>query len=517
MAIIKSLVDNSASTSPTASTITANASGDTPMQVILSGGEQVTLTGINGGNPITTSPFNFTYNSSLFPSGINPVVTGIPSGRVFVVGKNSGADILIDGLDSSKEWFPLQTNDLFKIESDDYVYMRFKDLKSPSGGKILITTNGAPITTKVVQLEGLGCNIDADFRLNVSDSSFDYGLMIEDLGSGGEKMRIDNDGVGGFDMTFKGILNKSFEDRGWRIIDAGIVYNNGAGRIAIKNLDVQYCKWTNDVPDQYRGSAISLFGQYYPNESTPVDTSYVERLILKHNILENGQYDISAQNVGYFEIDGFQLTNLNTSVPAEGEGTYHARTLDIMGNGVARNILAKNSYGVAFRLAPFNRTTNTTKTTSIASNIISDGNTRYSAVEINTYESQQKTKAGQSIAGIAKVYGVTAKDLGTAGTYTSVAVDIFGDGADTYVYNCVAVNCFTGGLASNLAINGPTAGQSNNIGYTDNTLTKLNLTTLKPASDSVLKGAGVYSANNPTDIYGDTRINPDTIGAVKAS
>jgi len=75
MAKIVSLADNSESTSPNSSNVNVYATGNTPMQVILSAGEQVTIAGLNGGNPITTSPFSFSYNASTFPSGLSPVVT----------------------------------------------------------------------------------------------------------------------------------------------------------------------------------------------------------------------------------------------------------------------------------------------------------------------------------------------------------------------------------------------------------------------------------------------------------
>lgn len=75
MAVITSLADNSVSTSPTSSNVNVYATGNTPMQVTLGSGEQVTIAGLNGGNPITTSPFNFSYNAFTFPSGLSPVVT----------------------------------------------------------------------------------------------------------------------------------------------------------------------------------------------------------------------------------------------------------------------------------------------------------------------------------------------------------------------------------------------------------------------------------------------------------
>jgi len=77
MSSIKSLADNSVSTYPTDSNVNVYATGSTPMQVILSSGEEVTIAELNGGSPITTSPFDFTYNSSTFPSGVNPVVTDV--------------------------------------------------------------------------------------------------------------------------------------------------------------------------------------------------------------------------------------------------------------------------------------------------------------------------------------------------------------------------------------------------------------------------------------------------------
>jgi hypothetical protein len=173
-----------------------------------------------------------------------------------------------------------------------------------------------------------------------------------------------------------------------------------------------------------------------------------------------------------------------------------------------------------FRLVPFNRTD--VKETSIIRNIIGYSSRKYSCVEVHTGEGEQRIWPGVSTSSNVKIFGVTGVNMGTminvdpGNEYTSTSVDVYGDGAGLTVKNCVAINPYIQGGGTIYAINGPYETQSNNVAYADNTTAKLNLTTFIPASDSVLKGAGIADIDLLTDYYETTRFNPPTIGAVEA-
>lgn len=599
MSQIKSLADNSVSTSPTSSNVNVYATGTTPMQVILGSGEQVTIAGLNGGNPITTSPFNFNYSAGAFPSGISPVVTTItPSlaqsvisfgsvststialiwtsvtnatnyvvrrslnssmtgatqiytgtllgftdsgltagttyyytvtasaigysssisevssrdtnatvGRVFNVGTGSG-DLLLDGLDNSKSWFPLQNNDTFRIlgtGSNTYNNIYLKDMGNASI-QVNVTNQTGVIKAERIWTYGTQGNARLDFYQKVS--GVDFGVENNWGNNNGEKFIINSDSADDYTLIVRGIRCSQFFDKGWQLIPKNKVYNNGAGKSAAELIDIQYCVWT-DGAKQGEG-AVDLGGDFYSG----VDNCFVRKFIFSNNLIQNGDYGVGGRNVGEFQCENNTLISVNPNTPAEGTGTYHKRTLDIFGWGYYKNISAKNSYGVVCRSVSFAR--GSTKRTNVITNIISDTNTRYSAVEINEFEADQRNLSGIATAGFTKVNGVTIRNLGTAGTYTSTCVDIFGSGNNSTVRNCVAVNPFIFGSSDKFAINGPVAVQSNNVAYADNNLTKLNLTTYKPAADSVLKGAGIADVDFTTDIYGQTRLNPPTIGAVEA-
>jgi len=428
MAKIISLIDNSESVSPNSSNVNVYATGNTPMQVTLGSGEQVTIAGLNGGNPITTSPFNFSYNASTFPSGLSPVVTtttptlaqsvisfgsvststialiwtsvqyatnyvvrrslnssmtgatqiysgsllgftdsGLSAGttyyydvtasavgynpstsiaysrdtnasvgRVFNVGTGSG-DLTLDGLDSSKPWYPLQNNDTFRIlgtGSNTYNNIYCKDMGS-SNVRVNITNQTGVI--KVERIWTYGTNGNARFDFYQKVSGIDYGLENDWGNNNGEKVIINSDSADDYTFITRGIKSSHFFDKGWQLIPKNKVYNNGAGKSAAKLIDIQYCAWMDGACSGEGG--LDLGGDFYQG----IDNCFVEKLIFDNNLIQNGDYGFGGRNVGEFQCENNTLISVNPNTPSEGAGTYHKRTLDFFGWGSYKNISAKNS------------------------------------------------------------------------------------------------------------------------------------------------------------------------------
>lgn len=450
-----------------------------------------------------------------------PLSTPTPTGRVFIVGNGVELeDFVLDADDVDAPWYPLQPNDTFKFREGQYWSIKFINITTDTGN--IFIENEAGLITILYYIELIWDvkmeNVVIDFTKGTEP---DYGLLLSpDSSYFGNKITFDKNEVGNFNnCTIKGIHTYNAKDKGWENMSSALPYDNGVGTKSISGLTIEDCKWSSDIEDgsygvNFGGEILGPDGMGFEG----IDNGYVENVIMRRLVIEGGTYDFRAGNINNYLVQDITPTGVNPT------STIHSRIFDFFGYGIAERIKGVECYGDLFRLVPFNR--GDTKLTSIIRNVIGYRSRKYSCVEINQFESEQREWPGVATWSNVKVLGVTGVDMGTMegdpapSPYTSTCVDIFGgdlDGAGVTIKDCVAINPFMNGGPTLMAINGPVETESNNVAYADNTEAKLvDYVAFIPASDSPLKGAGILDSDLATDFYETTRINPPTIGAVEA-
>jgi hypothetical protein len=443
-----------------------------------------------------------------------------PVGRIFNIGAGSG-NLTIDGSDDSKEWYPLQPYDTFKIAGGDYGSIALKDI-SVNSGEVFFTNQNTLIEVDIMSIVGdVAKRITLDFHNKISGVK--YGLILGTSEYSGDKFIIDNPyggDVGGYEnITIKGIDTRNNFDRGWILNSAGKPYNNGAGITALKNFICEDCQWYSD--GVYTGGALAFGG--YINEADGLDVGFIDNAIFRRIDLIGGNFSITLGNVRNCLVEDIKI------IDCFRDANNHPRIVDISGSGMIQRVYGDHNYGPLVKIAPFNRTSDGTQDTFIIRNISGKNSRKYSIVEVHAAQADDAVWTGITIRSKVKVLGVTAFNTGTMtyfdGSpfidgnppyYTSTAIDIYGTGTDITVKDCTSINPYAmEGQVISLT-NGPADTQVNNYLTAVNTLTKVNISNFIPASDSILKAAGGVDSDLPTDYYGTTRTNPPTIGAVES-
>lgn len=452
-------------------------------------------------------------------------ISGTPpiEGRVFVIigGTGTGVSnkILVDGADNSKEWYPLQANDTFKIVSGSYDDLKFKNL-SISSGVIRVTNNDAVINSTNLVLGGtVFNNVIFDFH-NTASGGVKYGLIISDSVLSRDKVIIDDDEIGGFkNLTIKGISNINNFDRSWILKSQELPYMNGAGVIALENFVCEDCEFFSD--GSVNSSAISFGG--FIEEATNQDKGFTKNIRFSRIDFIGGDFNLTMGNCQGYIIEDFKIVDCHRN------SISHPRIIDVGGTGIVQRVTGDHNYGPQVKVVAFNRSSDGTQATNIIRNVTGKNSRKYSVVEVHSAQADDAVWVGVTVRNKVKVLGVTALNTGTmtyfngdpfvGGVppyYTSTMLDVYGDGTDITVKDCTSINPYAMEGQSISLTNGPADVQVNNYLTAVNTLTKVNDTTFIPASDSVLKAAGGADSDLPTDYYGTTRNNPPTIGAVEA-
>lgn len=446
--------------------------------------------------------------------------TDFVEGRVFEVGGvGTPSELIIDAEDSEAEWFPVQPNDTFKIKGKAYDNISVNNMSVDSGA--IFITNADDVQISVIDNFKIGGNtapknLKIDFLNKVAGEKF--GLLISPPeGNTGHKFVIDDNTVGDSEnITIIGIDNLNVENDGWFLKTENMPYNNGSGKksaINLKITDVRFRRDIGNTTNVYYG--LRLGGEFYYNSpSENLDVGFIDGLHIERIELSKGDFfnGIKAGNVRNFFISDIKFDNINPNQ------THHARIIDIAGNGIAQNISGWDSYGNLFRIIPFNRTENGTIEQSIMRNLAGYRTRKYSVAEIHNAEGAIRNWPGISVKSNVLAIGITALDMGTmegvdpGNTFTTTALDVYGDPDGLTARNMVSINAFN----TTSTINGSVEFQDHNVYYANNTTAKVNSENFQPAADSVLKGAGIYSPLNSSDINGQVRLNPPTIGAVEA-
>lgn len=444
-------------------------------------------------------------------------------GRIFVIPGGTGGvasdKILLDGADTSKSWYPLLPGDTFKIVGGTYTGITFNNL-SVSSGLITVTNNDSVIQSTNLVLGGdVFNNVNIDFH-NTASGSVKYGFVQSDSVFSGDKVIIDNDAVGGFkNLTMKGIRSYNNFNRSWNLYSQELPYMNGTGVIALENFVCEDCEFACD--GEILSSAIDFGG--FIEESTDQDKGYTQNIRFSRINFLGGNYNLTMGNCQGYIIEDFVI---NDCWPV---ANNHPRIIDVGGTGTVQRITGEHNYGPLVKVVGFNRTPDGTQATNIIRNVSGKTSRKYSVVEVHSAQADDAVWTGVTVRNIVKVLGVSAVDTGTmtyfdgspfvGGNppyYTSTMLDVYGNATDIIVKDCTSINPYAMEGQSISLINGPAETQTNNYLSADNTLAKINTTTFIPASDSILKGAGLTDVDLPTDYYGTTRINPPTIGAVEA-
>jgi hypothetical protein len=272
----------------------------------------------------------------------NPAVYTTITGRVFMVGEGViPGDLIIDGEDTEAAWYPLQPDDVFKIHEGQYYAIKFRNISTDTG-KIYFE-NDSGLITVLYQLAIDGETPMKNAVLDFTKSpSLEYGLLLTPaLDYSYEKFIIDEEENGGLsNITIKGIHTYNVFDRGWRVINDNVIYNNGAGVKSISGLTIEDCKFSSN--NEVTGSGIDFRGAFYPPDGAGyegVDSGYIENLIMRKIVIDDGEYEFGGQNINGFLVQDITIINVNPNA------THHVRIFGFMGMGVVERIKGTNHYG----------------------------------------------------------------------------------------------------------------------------------------------------------------------------
>ncbi len=426
-------------------------------------------------------------------------------GRIINVGSGTGETLTIDGANLVYEGLPVSVNagDTIVIKGGEY------GMSWPNGainiknihvdGWVKITSDGNVIANGSLHLTGTTPlkGVDIDFR------TYD----VEFIRSDDSLVVIDAAEVGGFEnIKLRGFRIHLGSANYSGIFHRGrtVPYNNGLGTIALKGLEVHDVAITGAcyLP-------VSIGGVVNSSE----DVGYCEDIHIHDLHFSNSSAAtyLNINNVEGFNIHDIDFKSVNINAP--GLEIYHWRMIFAKGKGKIYNCFARDSGGCVAAIEAFSRTSG--QTCSIY-NCYNYNPWRYGTTEFRAY-------TDWIVSGI--TYDCTLEaDFITyyrpspvpGDVYSATCVDMYSNLAvpkKVNARNCVAVN------PQNVTkvVNGEIGIDSNNLVVYNNLLTKFNLVTMTPASDSVLKGAGVLRPGVISDLYGTLRLNPPTIGAVEAA
>jgi hypothetical protein len=426
-----------------------------------------------------------------------------PAGRTINVGTGSGM-LTIDGQNLTYEGSPTtaQAGDTIVVAPGTYQSTQWplgainiQGFNLPSGFCRIIP--GGKITLQQeLDLRGADLKgVDLDFRDNPLT-----------FGGNAEKIRLDPTGEGGYErIKIRGFTTEDIASasNGYviRHMAKDLAYDNGTGKIAIKDLEISHITITGDW---FKPIVIG-------NDEELVsygDSGYCENVHI-HNINSPqgscGSHIIVGNCQGYL-IENCLFTDIN---PLSG-AIYHWRMIFAKGWGVIRNCRSVNSGGAIAVQEMYSRNSGDTCK---MYNIAQYNSQRYSAVEFRSYSNYHIS--GVTFPCTPEANFVGAWFIDSTGVYNSSCIDAYG----TSTVSVIAKNCFAvnpqniAGLVNEGTLH---ASSSNNTVVADNSATLLEAETMIPASGSSLKGAGVAIEEISQDLYGATRPSPPTIGAVEA-
>lgn len=429
-----------------------------------------------------------------------------PSQRTFNVGAGSG-NLVIDGADQTKPWYPLQDNDKFVIAAGSYQTIDIQNINKIT--EVEGVNENDVITMYGVIKNATGLVVS---NLNYKDSAQRSLVMSETL----KDIIIT-------DCKFANISNYAIHLDG-----KSVVYPAKAA----ENIKILYCDF---------GASGNVFmeGQVNYSGGSPVDNGFIDGFEVAyctfHDTTSQGTL-VSLGNSVNYKIHHNTVKNVNLTVTP---GTLHARLFFAKGIGEMYNNRAEDYYGNLCVQWLFTR--GSTPASTRMYNNIGINSQYYSLLEVQT--PAELTGAGVTYA-TPEIYYNTAINMGqhpnlTQANFASVVVDVYVlNGATPIIRNNVGINVLAEGnqyRGYNFVINpaGPTIDdviQSNNLplksaavidGYEDgyNSYTDagyLNLTDLKMSQSSPLRGTATPIDGITLDYYAHLRsANTPSVGAVE--
>lgn len=425
-----------------------------------------------------------------------------PVGRVINVGSGTGM-LTIDGSNLTYEGSPTtaQPGDTIIIAAGNYSAswpagsINIEGFDLPSGSCKIIPAGNLSLQGPI-HLRGVNGNKGVDLDFNNFEITFEEGW--------GENISLDEDGVGGYERIKIGNISHDISASDSYFIrhkGANVPYNNGAGTIAIKDLELHNIN-LNGV-----GFQPIVIGGEFDNG----DNGYCED-VYAHHITFTGPGTtgtrLTIQNCENYLIHDVHGVNLD--VPLD-ESTPHCRFIYAKGRGIAYNNSLSGSSGAVIAMEMFSRSSGEICK---AYNNWSYNSARYSAVEFRSNSAYIQS----GISFVCEAEGDFNSFYTTlnTGVYGCSTYDLYDNISTVYrLRNSVSVNAQQGGVGqiwNGSTITPPVV--SDNIIEVDNTQTLLG-TDMKPQAGSILIGAGVNVVDIVSDYYGNERPNPPSIGAVE--
>lgn len=438
---------------------------------------------------------------------INP-----PVGRIFTYGSGSGY-LEIDGSNVDAPWNgSLLPDDRIRIVGGIYSAIGITNIDA--GGTVYIENDdNIQIRAEEMGTWGTIKGVTIDFT-----NRMPRGLMTEKDDPSGH-ITLDWDADGFEDLTIRGVDMHNIWDRGIDWKGNNIPYNNGAGRVAIKNLTIEDCSytWEGWNPGDYGGyNLMSLTGVLAASGN--VDTGFIDGLTIRRIIVDGGPLTHGSGNFYLVNVRNAFISKIDIS-GMNHDGSSHVRFIVLKGQGIMEDIKYDNSYGNSVQLIGVNRVGS--PSVSVVRNTIKSNPLQYSTVEVNNSPSELDVlfTAGIEKSSVLKVLNcMLSRDAGapTGWPYPetgwqTTCVDIYGP-SNVVVKNCLATNPFE----TSSAIYGPTVEDEDNVVYASQAAAGItDLVTLRPNPGSPLIGAGTYDEDVLYDFYGDARPNPPSIGPVE--
>jgi hypothetical protein len=423
------------------------------------------------------------------------------AGRVFNVGSGSGM-LTIDGSNLMYEGNPTtaQDGDTIVVAPGTYQSTQWPlgainitNFNLPSGFCRIIP--GGKITLQQeLDLRGADLKgVDLDFRDNPLT-----------FGGNAEKIRLDPTGEGGYErIKIRGFTTEDIAaaSNGYviRHMAKDLAYDNGTGKIAIKDLEISHITITGDwFKPIFIGNDEEL--------TSYGDSGYCEDVYIHHITVPEGNCSshIIVGNCQNYLIEENSFQDINN-----GGSVVHWRMIFAKGFGVIRNCFAINSRGAVATQEMYSRESGQQ---SRMYNIFSYNSGRYSAVEFRSYTNYHIPGVTFPCSPVADF--ISAWFVTNFGTYNSTCIDAYGSSTvQVLIRNCVVVN------PQNISaiINEGTiaVGSDANMVEVDNDSTLLQAETMIPQHGSILIWNGTPIGDISTDIYGYTRPASPTIGAAE--
>lgn len=425
-----------------------------------------------------------------------------PVGRTINVGSGTGM-LVIDGSNLTYEGSPTtaQEGDTIVIAPGTYSStawpqgaINIVNFNLPSGF-CKITAGGTLTLQANIQFRGASPNKGVDLDFRGQTVSIDEGW--------GDVIVIDDGAVGGYErIKIRGFNHNIGADSHFiRHKGNTVPYNNGAGTIAIKDLEISHINLDGNgfIP-------IVIGGEFDSG-----DNGYCEDVHV-HHITFTGP-GTTGTRVQVQNCEGYLIHNVdgaNIDVPLD-ENTPHCRFIYAKGRGTAHSNSLTGSSGAVVAMEMFSRTAGQT---CYAYNNYSYNSARYSAVEFRSHSAF--VQAGVTFVCRAEGDFNSFYTTLNTGVYSCSAYDIYDNISTVYqLRNSVAVNPQQGGAGKIVNDNGTTPPvEISNIVRADNTETLLSAV-MVPGPGSILIGAGVNVPAIQEDYLGGVRPNPPTVGAIE--